>query len=156
MKKLLRCPVRPADSPEEVVRQVDVIITITTAKEPVFDGRLLETGQHLNVAGSNTVQKREVDDETIRRADRIVVDQIEDAQIESGDLVGPVSRGITHWDRMHELGEVVCGKIPGRTRSDEITLFKSNGLAIEDVAVARKILERAQAEGAGIEVPLFA
>jgi alanine dehydrogenase len=92
---------------------------------------------------------------TRRRADHILVDQIEDAQIESGDLVGSVSRGITHWDRMHKLGEVVCGKVPGQKRPDEVTLFKSNGLAIEDIAVAQKVLERAKAERAGSEVPLF-
>jgi ornithine cyclodeaminase/alanine dehydrogenase-like protein (mu-crystallin family) len=96
-----------------------------------------------------------VDDETIRRADRIVVDQIEDAWIESGDLTGPVARGITSWDRMRELGEVVCGKTPGRERPDEVTLFKSNGLAIEDIATARRVLERAKAEGVGVEVPLW-
>ena len=100
-------------------------------------------------------QKREVDDEAIRRADRIVVDQLEDAQIESGDLVGPVERGVTRWDRMHELGAVVCGKVPGRARPDEVTLFKSNGLAIEDVAAAAKVLERAKAHGAGTPVPIF-
>jgi ornithine cyclodeaminase/alanine dehydrogenase-like protein (mu-crystallin family) len=154
-ERLLGCPVRAADSSEQVVQGTDILITITTSKEPVFDGRLVEPGQHLNVAGSNAVQKREVDDETIRRADCIVVDQIEDAQIESGDLVGPVARGITHWDRMHELGAVVCGKAPGRKGPNEVTLFKSNGLAIEDVAVAQKVLERARAEGAGTEVPLF-
>ena len=155
MEKLLGCPTRPTERPEQVVKGADVVITITSSKDPVFDGHWIEPGQHLNVAGSNTVQKREVDDETIRRADRIVVDQLEDAQIESGDLVGPVARGITSWDRMHELGEVVCGKIPGRQRPDEVTLFKSNGLAIEDVATAYKVLERAKAQGAGIEVPLF-
>jgi ornithine cyclodeaminase/alanine dehydrogenase-like protein (mu-crystallin family) len=156
MERRLGCPVRPADSPEQVVRGADILITITTSKEPVFDGRLVEPGQHLNVAGSNAIQKREVDDEAIRRADRLVVDQIEEAQIESGDLVGPVTRGITGWERMHELGEVVCGKVPGRERSDEVTLFKSNGLAIEDIAAAHAVLERARAEGAGIEIPLFA
>ncbi len=155
MEMVLGCPVRPADSPEQVVRGADILITITTSKEPVFDGRLVEPGQHLNVAGSNAVQKREVDDETIRRADRIIVDQVEDAQIESGDLVGPVSRGIIRWDQMNELGEVVCGKVPGRKRPDEVTLFKSNGLAIEDVAVAWKVLERARLEGAGAEVPFL-
>jgi len=155
MERLLGRPVRPVESPEQVVKHVDILITITTSKEPVFDGRLVEPGQHLNVAGSNAVQKREVDDETIRRADRIVVDQIEDAKIESGDLVGPVARGVTSWDRMHELGEVVCEKVPGRERSDEVTLFKSNGLAIEDLAVACKVLERAKAEGIGTEVSLF-
>lgn len=155
MERLLGRAVHPAESPEQVVKGADILITITTSREPVFDGRLVESGQHLNVAGSNAVQKREVDDEAIRRADHILVDQIEDAQIESGDLVGPVSRGITRWDRMHELGEVVCGKVPGRKRPDEVTLFKSNGLAIEDIAVAQKVLERAKAARAGSEVPLF-
>lgn len=155
MERLLGRPVRPAESPEQVVKGADILITITTSKEPLFDGRLVEPGQHLNVAGSNAVQKREVDDETIRRADRIVVDQIEDAQIESGDLVGPVSRGLTSWDRMRELGEVVCGKVPGRERREEVTLFKSNGLAIEDVAAARKVLERAEAENIGTEIALL-
>ena len=155
-EKLLGCPVRPVESPERVVTGADIVITITASKEPVFDGRLVERGQHLNVAGSNMVQKREVDDEAIRRADRIVVDQIEDAQIESGDLVAPVERGITGWDRMYELGAVVCGKVPGRARPDEVTLFKSNGLAIEDVAAAWKVLERAKAQGAGTQVSIFA
>jgi ornithine cyclodeaminase/alanine dehydrogenase-like protein (mu-crystallin family) len=156
MEKLLGCPVRPAGAPEQVVRGADIIITMTSSREPVFDGRLVEKGQHLNVAGSNMVQKREVDDEVLRRADRIVVDQIEDATIESGDLVGPVERGITSWERMHELGAVVAGKVPGRERADEVTLFKSNGLAIEDVATALKVLERAKAQGLGIHVPIFA
>ncbi len=155
MEKVLKCPVKPAESPEGVVKGADIIITITSSREPVFDGRLVERGQHLNLAGSNRVQNREVDDETIRRADRIVVDQIEDAQIESGDLVGPVERGITGWDRMRELGAVVCGKVPGRERPDEVTLFKSNGLAIEDVAAAKVVLDRARAAGAGSEVPIF-
>jgi ornithine cyclodeaminase/alanine dehydrogenase-like protein (mu-crystallin family) len=156
MEKSLSCTVRPAESPAQVLTGSDIVITITSSKEPVFDGHLVERGQHLNVAGSNMIQKREVDDETIRRANRIVVDQLEDAQIESGDLVGPVERGITRWDRMHELGEVVCGKVPGRDRPDEVTLFKSNGLAIEDVATACKVWERARAEGIGVEVPMFA
>ena len=153
---LLGCAVRPVESPEQAVTGADILVTITSAKEPVFDGRLVERGQHLNVAGSNMVQKREVDDETIRRADRIVVDQIEDAKLESGDLAGPVGRGVTSWERMRELGEVVCGKVPGRERPDEVTLFKSNGLAIEDVAAACKVLERARAQGVGIEVPFCA
>ncbi len=155
MEKLLDCTVRPVESPKDVMVGAEIVITITSSREPVFDGRLVERGQHLNVAGSNTIQKREVDDETIRRADRIVVDQLEDAQIESGDLVGPVKRGITNWGRMFELGHVVGGKVPGRTAPDEVTLFKSNGVAIEDVAVAFKVLERARVQGQGMEVPMF-
>ena len=155
MENLLRCSVIPAAAPVDVLKGADIVITITSSRGPVFDGRLVEPGQHLNVAGSNMAQKREVDDETIRRADRIVVDQLEDARIESGDLIEPVARGITSWDRMDELGAVVCGTAPGRTRPDEITLFKSNGLAIQDVAVASKVLERARAGGVGVEIPLF-
>jgi ornithine cyclodeaminase/alanine dehydrogenase-like protein (mu-crystallin family) len=156
MEKLLGCGVRPVAAPADVVKGADIVITITSSREPVFDGHLVEPGQHLNVAGSNMAQKREVDDETIRRADRIVVDQLEDAQIESGDLMAPVARGLTAWERMHELGAVVCGKAPGRQRAEEVTLFKSNGLAIQDVAVAYKVLERARAVGLGAEVPLCA
>jgi ornithine cyclodeaminase/alanine dehydrogenase-like protein (mu-crystallin family) len=154
MEELLGCAVRPVAAPGDAVKGADILITITSSREPVFDGHLIESGQHLNVAGSNMVQKREVDDETIRRADRIVVDQLEDAQIESGDLVAPVARGLATWERMHELGAVVCGKAPGRQRAEEVTLFKSNGLAIQDVAVASRVLERARAVGLGAEVPL--
>jgi ornithine cyclodeaminase/alanine dehydrogenase-like protein (mu-crystallin family) len=156
MEGPLGCALRPAAAPADVVTGADIVITITSSREPVFDGRLVEPGQHLNVAGSNTAQKREVDDETIRRADRIVVDQLEDARLESGDLIDPVARGITGWERMHELGAVVCGKAPGRQRAEEVTLFKSNGLAIQDVAVAWKVLERARAGGLGAEVPILA
>lgn len=154
MEELLGCAVRPVAAPGDAVKGADILITITSSREPVFDGHLIESGQHLNVAGSNMVQKREVDDETIRRADRIVVDQLEDAQIESGDLVAPVARGLATWERMHELGAVVCGKAPGRQRAEEVTLFKSNGLAIQDVAVASRVLERARAVGLGAEIPL--
>lgn len=156
MGKLLGCALRPVAVPGDVVKGADIVITITSSRDPVFDGHLVEPGQHLNVAGSNMDQKREVDDETIRRADRIVVDQLEDARIESGDLIGPVGRGVTRWERMHELGAVVCGKSPGRQRAEEVTLFKSNGLAIQDVAVAWRVLERARASGVGGEVPIFA
>jgi len=151
LEGVLQCEVRSADSPEHVVRGADVLITITASKEPVFDGRLLEPGQHLNVAGSNQLQKREVDDETIRRASRIVVDQIEDAKVESGDLVGPVERGLVRWEQMCDLGAVVAGRAPGRVRPEEITLFKSNGLALEDVATACTVFERARANGVGTE-----
>jgi ornithine cyclodeaminase/alanine dehydrogenase-like protein (mu-crystallin family) len=154
LEALVGCAVRPVAAAGEAVRGADIVVTITSASQPLFDGRLVEPGQHLNLAGSNRVQAREVDDETIRRADTIVVDQLEDARIESGDLTGPVERGVTSWDRMRELGQVVSGAAPGRERADQVTLFKSNGLAIEDVAVAKVVLERARAGGLGTEIPL--
>jgi ornithine cyclodeaminase/alanine dehydrogenase-like protein (mu-crystallin family) len=156
LEPLVGCAVRPVPAADEAVRGAHVVVTITGSPEPLFDGRLVERGQHLNLAGSNRLQAREVDDETIRRADTIVVDQLEDARIESGDLAGPVERGVTSWDRMRELGRVVCGAAPGRERADQVTLFKSNGLAIEDVAVAKVVLERARAGGMGTEIPLVA
>jgi len=156
LEPLVKCQVRPVDGPEHVVRGADVLITITAAREPVFDGQLLEPGQHLNVAGSNQLQKREVDDETLRRVRRIVVDQVEDAKIESGDLVGPVERGLVRWEEMADLGAVVAGRAPGREGPDEITLFKSNGLALEDVAAACTVLERARSQRMGTEIPLAA
>ena len=155
MEKRVGCSVRPVESPKQVVEGSDILITITSSKDPVLDGHMLEPGQHLNVAGSNQAQKCEVDDETIRRAHRIVVDQLEDAKIESGDLLGPVNRGVITWECIRELGEVVCGKVPGRERPEEVTLFKSNGIAIEDVAAACKVLERARLQGVGTEISLL-
>ncbi|HWP49968.1 MAG TPA: ornithine cyclodeaminase family protein [Candidatus Limnocylindrales bacterium] len=154
MASRLKVNVQPVDSPEEVVRGSDIIITITSAREPVFKGEWLEPGVHLNVAGSNSAIRREVDDETIRRSDFIVVDSKEDGMIESGDLIIPIEKGILHWGQVRELGDIVAGYMPGRRTPEEITLFKSNGLAIEDVAVAVKLYELAKAKGVGMELPI--
>jgi len=95
------------------------------------------------------LQKHEVDDEAIRWAHRIVVDQIEDAKTGSGDLARPVDREIARWERINELGGVVGGKVSGQLREDEATLFKPSGLAIEDATVAVKVLDRTKRKGSG-------
>lgn len=154
MSALLSVEVQPVDVPEDVVKESDIVITITTAREPVLNGEWLKPGTHLNVAGSNSAIKREVDDTTLKRSNLIVVDSREDGMIESGDLIIPVEKGIIHWGQIRELGEVVAGYIPGRRTPEEITLFKSNGLAIEDVAVAARVYELAKQRGVGMELPV--
>jgi ornithine cyclodeaminase/alanine dehydrogenase-like protein (mu-crystallin family) len=145
--------VAPAARPEEVVERKDIVITATSAKSPLFDGRLVAPGTHLNVIGSNYLTKAEVDVETVRRADRIVCDSVEACRAEAGDLAPAVEAGVTTWERMHDLSAVVTGATPGRNRPEDVTLFKSVGLAIEDVALGYEVLRRARAARAGREIP---
>jgi len=145
-----------AGSAEEAVTDVDIIITMTTARTPVLFGDWLKEGQHINAAGSNHWIRQEVDDNVIRKADRIVADSIEDAQIESGDLLFPIERGRVMWSAIRELSDVVCGHITGRESDQEITLFESQGVAITDVAAANFVYRKAIDAGMGQELPLDA
>ena len=154
MEATLGVPVRPASEPRAAVEGADIVITITTAKTPVFDGRWLAAGSHVNAAGSNFAERQEIDEATVTAARLIVVDSKEQARIECGDLIGPASRGLLSWDQVHELGEVVAGKIPGRERAGDITLFESQGLALEDVAVAAVVYRKAVREQVGRELSL--
>ena len=145
-----------AGSAEEAVTDVDIIITMTTARTPVLLGDWLNEGQHINAAGSNHWIRQEVDDNVIRKADRIVADSIEDAQIESGDLLFPIERGRVMWSAIRELSDVVCGHIKGRESDQEITLFESQGVAITDVAAANFVYRKAIDAGMGQDLPLDA
>jgi alanine dehydrogenase len=141
-----------APSPEAALDGAGVVVTATTAREPVFDGALLRPGMHLNVVGSNSLLKREVDDETLRRADLLVVDSQDAVPLESGDLLPALERGILFPESIRELGPIVAGTATGRSNEAEITLFKSHGLAIEDVAVAAHVYRAARTAGVGREV----
>ncbi len=154
MAERLRVPVDPAPSAQAAVRDSEILITMTTAREPVLLGQWLRPGAHVNAAGVNWAQKRELDDEAVTRAGRIVVDDRTQAALECGDLIPLVERGVLSWDRVLELSEVVSGRVPGRGGADEITLFESQGLAIEDMAAAALLLERARAAGAGQDIPI--
>jgi ornithine cyclodeaminase/alanine dehydrogenase-like protein (mu-crystallin family) len=156
MTAVLGLPVRPADTPEAAARDQDVVVTITTATEPVLQGEWLAPGTHVNAAGSNSLLRRELDAVAVRRASLVVVDSRVQAQRECGDLLGPVERGELDWDQLVELADVVAGQHPGRANPEEITLFESQGLGLEDVAAAMRVYERARAAGVGQEVPLFA
>lgn len=149
MAQQLRMDIRPVTRPEEALQGADVIITATTSAEPLFDGAGLPAGVHINAVGSNWLIRREIDAETIRRSDLIVVDSKEQARIEAGDLLPLIERGRLHWEQVYELGEVVAGRIKGRQSREQITLFKSLGLAIEDVAVAKRVYETAKNQQIG-------
>jgi ornithine cyclodeaminase/alanine dehydrogenase-like protein (mu-crystallin family) len=131
MQPLVRARLQEAASAEECVRDADVICTITSSREPVLAGEWLRPGSHINAAGVNWATKRELDDTAVRRAGFICVDHLEQSKIEAGDLIGV----LPSWDGVAELGDVVAGKA-GRVGADQITLFKSNGIAVEDIAAA--------------------
>lgn len=153
MSQLLDLEVHPAKAPQEVPAEADILITATTAREPVLAGKWLRDGQHINAIGSNMASRREVDEEVIRRAALIVVDSKEQALLECGDLIAPISNGATTWERIPELGEIVQGRVRGRSGPKEVTLFESQGIAIEDVAVARKVYQLGRARGVGAPLP---
>ena len=134
--------------PRQAVAKADVITTMTTAGSPLFPGEWLQAGQHLNVAGSNWPRRREIDGEAVARASLVVADDEAAARVEAGDLLLAEQDGRLDWGRVRSLREVVAGQVR-RGAADEITLFKSVGLALEDVAVAAIVLERARARGLG-------
>lgn len=145
MTEQLAVPVEPANDPRQLVENSQIIVTITTAKEPLFDGAWLQPGTHINAAGSNSIIKREIDDTTVQRSSLVVVDDRLQASIEAGDLLRPLERGRLHWYALHQLGDAAVGRIQRQSASD-ITLFLSQGIALADVAVAKVVYERALAE----------
>jgi len=155
MTSLLRVEVTGANSPEEAARGQSIVITATSAREPVLKGEWIDPGTHLNVVGSNFLSKSEVDVETIKRASIIAVDSIEQSRIEAGDLMPAIERGVISWESVTELGRIVAGRDRGRTSEGEITLFKSNGLALEDIATALRVYNLARERGVGEEIALW-
>jgi ornithine cyclodeaminase len=147
----LALPVEPAASAEAAVRESDIVVTITTSSQPVVDGAWLEPGCHVNAAGSNRAHNREVDGATVERADLIAVDSLEQAKNESGDLIAAVEEGVFEWSEAVELSQVVAAG-PQRVLMDSITLFESQGVAIEDVISARYVFDEAVAQGLGERV----
>ncbi len=145
---------RPGE-PEEATRAADIVVTITSSREPLFDGAWLKPGAHVNAAGSNALSRREIDDETVRRSALVTIDSVEQGRIEAGDLAGPIERGTTSWDRVVELGRILDGQAAGRSGADDITLFESLGLAIEDLSPAMIVYQKARERGIGMEVPLW-
>ena len=142
--------------PNNVVENSDIIATATTSPTPVFDGRLLRPGTHINAIGAFTPTTREVDTATVSTS-KIVVDSIQSALEEAGDILIPMKEGaIRNSDIWAELGEIVTGKKDGRTSEKERTLFKSVGLGIQDAALARLVFQKARASGIGAEVDLDA
>jgi alanine dehydrogenase len=155
MEDKLEIPVTPSDSAEAAVHNADIVVTATTAQKAVVEGAWIAPGTHINAIGANFPQKRELDDAAIARASRIAVDFIEQAKMEAGDLIQAFATEPARWNSVVELSQVIAGKIPGRENETEVTLFKSSGIAIWDVAVAMKVYELAAAKGCGTQIPLW-
>ena len=154
MGQKLGLHIEPVDDPRHAVFDSDVVITATSSADPVVSGDWLSEGTHVNVMGSNWAQRREVDDQAIRRSDAIFVDSLEQARLEAGDLIIAERNGALDWSRVSELGALLAGQARGRQREDEITLFKSIGLAIEDVAAGGWVYEQARKANLGKEIEL--
>ncbi len=150
----LGIPVEPSSDANAAVEVADIVITITSSAEPVFDGHALQPGTHINAAGINDPAKREIDAETVRRSSLVVVDLKNQAQIESGDLIAAARDGAFQWDAAVELAQLVAGKSTGRTAASDITLFESQGIALEDVAIAGLVYRHALERGAGKHITL--
>jgi len=134
----------PAESHRDAAAQ-DIVITITTSRDPVLRGEWLKPGSLVCAAGANNGRSRELDNVVLERASLVCCDWLEQARIESADLIEPVESGVLDWLEVHELHEVVAGELPGRQSPEDIIVFKSNGIAAWDIAVAAAVVQRASA-----------
>ena len=130
----------------------EIVVTITSSRDPVLRGEWLRPGALVVAAGANVVSKRELDNAVLERATFVCCDSLEQARLESGDLVEPVAAGVLDWLEVHELHEVVAGETLGRQSETDIVVFKSNGLAAWDVAIGAEAVRRARERGVGTEV----
>ena len=156
MSEKLGIEVKPVDTPADALRDAHIINVMTKPSGPVFDGKLLEPGQHVNATGVNSLDKREIDLETVRRADILVVDSREVAQHESGDLLPAVEAGLIYWENIADVGDILIGRRPGRSSDRQITLFKSHGMCIQDLYVGKHVLDVAREMHVGTELPMGA
>jgi ornithine cyclodeaminase/alanine dehydrogenase-like protein (mu-crystallin family) len=155
MSERLGIPVHPCASAAEAVRGADIVCTATTSAQPVVSGADLAPGAHINAIGANHAHKRELDDEAVASADIIVVDSVEQSRQEAGDLIIAFHGDESCWTGVKKLSEIVAGKDSGRTSDTEVTLFKSNGIASWDLAVAMKVYAMAREKKLGRELPLW-
>jgi ornithine cyclodeaminase/alanine dehydrogenase len=153
MSATLAVPVVAVSKPELAAEDKDIIITATTSSQPVFCGEWVSEGTHLNVIGSNFLGKTEIDVTTVREADVVIVDDKEQARLEAGDFRQPIEEGVIRWSDIGELSNVVVGRIAGRHGPNDITLFKSVGIGLEDVAVAKVVYDQAIADEIGSWLP---
>jgi alanine dehydrogenase len=155
MSKRIGVPVHAASTASEAVRAAHIVCTATTAANPVVKGADLETGVHINAIGANHAHKRELDDEAVASADVIVVDSVEQSRQEAGDLIIAFHGDESCWTGVKRLSDIVAGKVTGRTSDTEATLFKSNGIASWDLAVAIKVYKAALEKRVGRQLPLW-
>lgn len=153
MTARLKLKVEPVESARAAVVDADIVIAITTAAQIVLQSDWLKDGAHVNAAGGNWAQRREVDSAVLRRAGAIFADSVDQAKIEAGDLISAVQENAIGWHQVQELSALVSGRAIGRTGETEITFFKSCGIALEDVAVGSYVYEQARLKGIGATIP---
>ena len=153
MSERLGLQVEPCASPEATVRGSQIVSTVTTAVTPLFEAGWLEPGVHINAAGSNALIRREIGEDVVRRCRTVVVDTVATALKEAGDLLPLLEKGRLTERQLIELGEILVGRLPGRREPDDITLFESQGLAVQDLALAVRLEALARERGLGVELP---
>ena len=144
-----RC--EPAESNREAAEH-DVVVTVTTSKDPVLRGEWLAPGALVCAVGANDVRRRELDNAVLERAAFVCCDSREQSRRESGDLIEPIDQGVLDWLEVHELQEIVAGEVQGRAADNDIVVFKSNGLAAWDLAAGARVVELARERGIGSEL----
>jgi ornithine cyclodeaminase/alanine dehydrogenase-like protein (mu-crystallin family) len=140
------------ENPESCVHGADIVITCTNSANPVFDGAWLLPGTHINAIGANAPGRTELGEDTIMRCSIIAIDDLEQAKIEAEELLALAAGGRLRCSRIEEIGDIVQGKAQGRTQADEITLFRSLGIGLEDVALAACVFDKATGAGVGRQV----
>lgn len=151
LKDIINCDIEIADDPESAVRQADVVTLITSSKDPIVNGEWFKPGTHINGVGSHAPGMRELDTLTVKKS-KVVCDLVDACKPEAGDFIIPIEAGEYSWDEIHgSLGDVITGKIPGRENLEEITLFKSVGLAIQDISTAYHVYKKAVELGVGTD-----
>ena len=154
MAPQFQATIEATNSADEAVRNADLVVTVTTAKEPILKKDWLKPGVHINAVGSHRPDLREIDGATLARA-KVVVDSREAIMAECGDILLAIKEGSIAKENIHgEIGEVLAGTKPGRARADEITLYKSVGIAIQDVATANLVYYKALKQGVGTNVEI--
>jgi ornithine cyclodeaminase/alanine dehydrogenase-like protein (mu-crystallin family) len=153
MAQELAADVQAVDSTEACLSGSQIIVTITNSETPVFDGKLLDPGSHVNAAGGNSYARCEIDDTAITRSSVVAVDNLDQAKMECGELISAVDRGAFRWGQAVELHQIVSGRQLGRPTPDAITLFESQGIGTEDAACYAYVLRQARQLGIGTELP---
>jgi len=155
MSERLSINVYPMESAAAAVRGAKIVSTATTSSHPVLTGGDLPAGIHINAIGANHAHKQELDATAIAKANLIFVDSVDQSKQEAGDLIIPFQQHPERWNDVHELAQLVAAQIPGRTSDSQITLFKSNGIAAWDLAVAVKVYHLAKEKGLGRDLPFY-
>jgi alanine dehydrogenase len=151
LEEIVKCKIELANNSKDAVEQADIVTLITNSKDPIIDGGWIKPGTHINGIGSHAPSMRELDTKTVVKS-KIVCDLIEACKPEAGDFIIPVENGDWNWDKVYaSLGDVVTGKISGRENEKEITLFKSVGLAIQDLSTAFHVYKKALEMNVGME-----